>query len=197
MFMIEPYIRGRISLAIANYWTSNGFLTETNRNSGTLVAFDWSGDYLTEINTNIDLSDLETGGFGFDDFVYFLKQNMFTLLLGLRNLRYYENPSTEWIDRLKEILKSNVIDYDEYIIDKWPAPIPEFDVPDNVFILRYSFDPNSKIDALAANWYEFEEFMKNSEWKKYYKDIESEKKNRVIVFCSNVENFILHGEFIK
>jgi hypothetical protein len=39
--------------------------------------------------------------------------------------------------------------------------------------------------------------MKNSEWKKYYKDIESEKKNRVIVFCSNVENFILHGEFIK
>ena len=31
----------KISLEIANYWTSNDFLTETNKNCGTLVAFDW------------------------------------------------------------------------------------------------------------------------------------------------------------
>ena len=30
----------KISLEISNYWTSNDFLTETNKNSGTLVAFD-------------------------------------------------------------------------------------------------------------------------------------------------------------
>jgi len=30
-----------ISLEISNYWTSNDFLTESNKNCGTLVAFDW------------------------------------------------------------------------------------------------------------------------------------------------------------
>ena len=34
-----------ISLEISNYWTSNDFLTESNKNCGTLVAFDWVDDY--------------------------------------------------------------------------------------------------------------------------------------------------------
>ena len=186
-----------ISLDIANYWTSNDFLTESNKNCGTIVAFDWRKKYLSEINTNIDLSELEVKKFKFDVFVEFLKKNNFNFVLGLRNNNFFNNPSPEWTDTLKEILKSNEIDYDEYIIDNWPAPIPEFDVPDNIFILRYSYDPYNKVDALAANDFLFHEFIKESDWKKYYKEVDSKVKTRVIVFYSGTENLVLHDGFIK
>ena len=129
-----------VSLDIANYWVSNGYLTEANKNCGTLVAFDWRDDYLTEINTNIDLQELECENFKFDVLVEFLNKNNFTFVLGLRNISYEYNPSPEWTDKLKETLKSNEIDYDEYVVNIWPSEIPEFDIPDYVFILRYSFD---------------------------------------------------------
>ena len=196
----------KISLDIANYWASNDFLTEVNERCGTLIAFDWADGYLTEINTNIDLSELEVNNFKFDTLVDFLKKNNFTFVLGLRNITWSEkNPSPEWTDKLKEILKSNDIDYDEYIVQAWPSPISEFDVPDNVFILRYSYDDYSHIDKFAAHNFLFKDFMTNSEWKKYYKDIvlrygESEKykeKTRVIVLCSDIENLILHESFDK
>ena len=192
----------KISLDIANYWASNDFLTEVNERCGTLIAFDWADGYLTEINTNIDLSDLEVDGFKFNDFVNFLKKNNFTLVLGLRNVanlptRGNENPSSEWTDELKKILKFNKIDYDEYMINRWPAPIPKFDVPDNVFILRYSYDEHSKIDQLAAHSSLFKRFIKKSDWEKYYKDEVFVEKERVIVFCSELENLILHESFDK
>ncbi len=191
----------KISLEISNYWTSNGFLTESNKNCGTLVAFDWIDEddeyYLTEINTNIDLSDLETENFKFDVFIDFLKNNNFNHVLGLRNIAYQDNPSEEWTDKLKEMLKSNDIDYDEYVVDQWPSPIPEFDVPDNIFILRYSYDEYCKVDQLASSQYLFDEFIGKSEWKSYYKDIVSIEKNRVIVLCSDVEDLILHESFDK
>jgi len=182
-----------LSFDISNYWTSNDFLTESNKNCGTLVAFDWRDDYLTEINTNIDLGELESINFKFDELVQFLKNNNFNFVLGLRNIA--EGPSEEWTGKLKESLKSNEIDYDEYIIDTWPTPIPEFDVSDNIFILRYSYDENSKIDNLAAVQYLFEEFMKNSDWEKYYRDIKSDSRSRVIILCSDVENLILHDRY--
>ena len=184
-----------ISLDIANYWTSNNFLVELNKNCGTLVAFDWRDDYLTEINTNIDLGELESKNFKFDELIEFLKKNNFTFVLGLRNI--VEGPSEEWTDKLKETLKSNDIDYDEYIVQAWPSPISEFDVPDNVFILRYSYDDYSHIDKFAAHNFLFKDFMTNSEWKKYYKDVDSKEKMRVIVLCSDVENLILHESFDK
>jgi len=211
-------LREKYFLEIANYWTSNGFLTETNERCGTLVAFDMFEGYLTEINTNINLGELELDNFKFDVFVNFLKKNNFTFVLGLRNIAYSEkNPSTEWTDKLKETLEFNEIEYDEYMIDTWPYPIPEFDVPDNIFILRYSYDEYSKIDQLAAYKSNFSNFMntegalggKGSErWKNYYKDIESvhldyfEKthsidRTRVIVLCSDIENLILHESFDK
>ena len=187
-----------VSLDISDYWISNDFLTESNKNCGTLVAFDWLDGYLTEINTNIDLKGLECDNFKFDELVEFLKKNNFTFVLGLRNIVYAEeNPSPEWTDKFKEILKSNEIDYDEYIVDNWPAPIPEFDVPDNIFILRYSFDPYNKIDNFAAQNVLFKDFMIKSDWEKYYKDIDSEEKMRVVIFCSDIENLILHEGFDK
>ena len=207
----------KISLDIANYWTSNDFLTETNERCGTLVAFDWRNEddehYLTEINTNIDLNKTECENFKFDVFVDFLKKNNFTFVLGLRNVAFEDNPSPEWTDKFKEILKSNEIDYDEYVVDHWPLQIPEFDVPDNIFILRYSYDEYSRIDQFAASQYLFENFMK-SNWEKYYKniidyqiiygekyykdeDIVSIEKDRVIIFCSNIENLVLKDNFVK
>ena len=186
------------SLEIANYWTSNDFLTEANKNCGTLVAFDWRDEYLTEINTNIDLSKAECENFKFDTLVDFLKKNNFTFVLGLRNVLYSEeNPSPEWTDKLKKSLKSNEIEYDEYVVDEWPAPIPEFDIPDNIFILRYSYDEYSKIDQLAAYQNNFETFIKESDWKNYYKDKEFEERTRVIVLCNDVENLVLKDEFTK
>tara|TARA_R110000824_G_scaffold142872_4_gene310198 strand:- start:957 stop:1544 length:588 start_codon:yes stop_codon:yes gene_type:complete len=191
-----------ISLDIANYWASNDFLTESNKNCGNLVAFDWRKDYLTEINTNIDLSYLEVENFEFDIFVEFLKKNNFTFILGLRNVEFEYNPSPEWTDKLKETLKFNGIEYDEYIIGRYPTPIPQFDIPENVFILRYSFDPNNKIDNFASTPSLFKDFMENS-WKRYYKDtywmkdILSKDKTRVIVLCSDIENLILKEGFDK
>jgi hypothetical protein len=129
--------------------------------------------------------------------------------VGLRNIAYSENnPSTEWTDRLKETLEFNEIEYDEYLVDGWPYPIPEFDVPDNIFMLRYSYDEYSKIDQLAAYKNNFETFITESEWKSYYKNIESvhldyfEKthsinRTRVIVLCSDIENLILHESYVK
>jgi len=186
-----------ISLEISNYWISNDFLTESNKNCGTLVAFDWVDDYLSEINTNIDLNKTECKNFKFDTFVDFLKDNNFNHVLGLKNAAFGDNPSPVWTDKLKETLKSNSMDYDEYVVDKWPLRIPEFDIPDNIFILRYSFDEYSRVDQFASSQYLFEEFIEKSDWKSYYKDIVSIEKNRVIVFCNNIENLVLKDNFVK
>ena len=187
-----------VSLEIANHWSQEDFVTEVNKNCGTLVAFDWVEDFLADINTNIDLSELEVNNFKFDTLVDFLKKNNFTFVLGLRNITWSEkNPSPEWTDKLKEILKSNDIDYDEYIVQVWPSPVPEFDVPDNIFILRYSYDEYSKIDQLASSSYSFKSWIEESDWEKYYKNIKFEKKSRVVVFVSDIENLILHERYVK
>jgi hypothetical protein len=188
-----------ISLEIANHWTTNNYLTETNKNCGTLVAFDADDGYLNGINTNIDLGVLESKNFKYDDFIDFLKRNNFTFVLGLRNISCSENnPSPEWTDKLKESLKSNGVEYDEYIVDSWPSPIPEFDVPDNIFMLRYSYDEYSKIDQMSAKFSLFEDFIKNSIWVQFYKTyIVGVESKRVIVLCSDIENLILHESFVR
>tara|TARA_B100001250_G_C19788922_1_gene785491 strand:- start:155 stop:724 length:570 start_codon:yes stop_codon:yes gene_type:complete len=185
-----------ISLEISNYWVSNKYLTETNKKSGTLVAFDWENDYLTGINTNINLGELELKGFEFDTFVNFLNNNNFNFVLGLRN-ELQDNPNNRWTDKLKENLQSNKIGYDEYMVEIWPAPIPRFNVGDEVFILRYSYDEYSKIDTLASKKILFEKFLKDGDWSKHYKKENSKTKTRVIVLCSDIENLILHESFDK
>ena len=188
-----------ITLEIANYWVANDYLTEKNKNCGTLVAFDADDGYLNGINTNIDLGVLESKNFKYDDFIDFLKRNNFTFVLGLRNISCSENnPSPEWTDKLKESLKSNGVEYDEYIVDSWPSPIPEFDVPDNIFMLRYSYDEYSKIDQMSAKFSLFEDFIKNSIWVQFYKTyIVGVESKRVIVLCSDIENLILHESFVR
>ena len=89
------------------------------------------------------------------------------------------------------------MEYDEYITDKWPSPIPDFDVPDNVFVLRYAYDEYCKVDKLASSSYSIKSWIENSYWSGYYKKIESEEVVRVTVFCSMIENFILKGRTYK
>ena len=101
---MEKKSREEITLEISNYWLANDYFTERNKNCGTLVAFDWIGDYLSEINTNIDLGDVERINFYYDTFIEFLKNNKFTYVLGLRNIKYDDNPSTDWLNPLKEKL---------------------------------------------------------------------------------------------
>ena len=185
------------SLEISNYWTSSEYLTESNKKSGTLVAFDWENEYLTGINTNIDLGDSELTDFKFDTLIDFLKKNNFTFVLGLRNTAFDYNPTEEWTDKLKENLESNKIGYDEYMVETWPAPIPEFDVPDGIFILRYSYDEYSEIDKFAAVKVLFKQFMEKSDWEKYYKEEDTEEKTRVIVLVSDIENLVLHQGYTK
>ena len=178
------------TLEISNYLSQN-YLNESNKNSSVLVAFDWVENGLSEINTNIDLGFPELEDFKFDKFIKYLKDNNFIFVLGLRNIGYRDNPSPEWTEKLKKILKDNNIDYDEYIVDKYPTPIPEFDVPDNIFILRYTFDPQNKLDELAANPFLFEKCMLNSKWSEYYTKSTSDEKIRFIVLCGKSESLIL------
>jgi len=189
----------KLSLDISNSWVANNMLTDANR--GTFVAFDWRKEdgkyYLTEINTNIDLGAIESENFKYYRFIHFLKENNFNFVLGLRNNDFFNNPSEEWTDKLKESLESNEMEYDEYITDKWPSPIPDFDVPDNVFVLRYAYDEYCKVDKFASSLYSFKSWIEKSYWSGYYKKIESEEVVRVTVFCSMIENFILKGRTYK
>ena len=79
------------------------------------MAFDWLNDKLIEINTNIDL-DSELKHFQFDYFKDFIQKNNFNFVLGLRD-GTISNPSDEWTEKLSNVLKSDNIDYDEYIVD--------------------------------------------------------------------------------
>jgi len=186
-----------VSLEIANYWTSSKMFQENNTNCGALIAFDWYGDCLSEINTNIDLHDLEIDNFKFHSLIYFIAENNFNYILGLRNVRYKNNPSESWTNKLKEHLNINSLDYDEYVVQPWPTSIPEFDVPDNIFILRYSFNPDNKIDDLAAKNTLFKDWILKSDWEdKFIEKSELEKK-RVIVLVSDIENLVLHNGYVK
>ena len=188
----------KVSVDIANYWRDSQYITESNKNAGVIVAFDWLNDKLIEINTNIDLSDIELKYFKFDTLSNFIHKNNFNFVLGLRD-GTISNPSDEWTEKLSNVLKSNDIDYDEYKVDVWPTPIPEFDVRENIFVLRYAYDEYSKMDGFASNNSKFKEWIEGSGWSNYFggtiKSIYV--KRRVIVLCSDVGNLILSDEFSK
>ena len=96
-------------------------------------------------------------------------------------------------------LKSNDIDYDEYLVDVWPTPIPEFDIEKNIFVLRYAYDEYSKIDKFASNNSKFKKWIEGSEWSNYFGGTINSiyVKRRVIVLCSDVGNLIMDDGFSK
>ena len=66
-----------------------------------------------------------------------------------------------------------------------------------IFILRYSYDESNRVDTFASSQYLFENFMKKSDWEKYYKHKDSTSRTRIICFCSDVKVFLLAKEFKK
>ena len=83
-------------------------------------------------------------------------------LLVLRNIDHMPLPSDVWINKLKDYLSAENIEYSEYIVDSYPSPIPEFDVPENVYILRLSYNPHSKFDYYAAQHEIFIDFLEEN-----------------------------------
>ena len=96
---MEKKSREEITLELSNYCLANDYFTERNKNCGTLVAFDWIGDYLSEINTNIDLGDVERINFYYDTFIEFLKNNSVVLVL-----TDYEYDFKDYIETYKEFI---------------------------------------------------------------------------------------------
>ena len=218
-----------ISLEIAKYWGTDKFLSGEsfgargkewggNENCGTFVAFDWREDddeeyYLTDVNTNIDLGEVELEHFEFDKFLTFLNTNGFTNVLGIRVKG--SEIRRGWYDMFLKSLKMNEnlgwkeyypeIEYDEYILEHWTSPLPSFGISDKTFILRFSYDSHNGIDQMASTQGYFETFVRNSDWNQHYKinppyiqinGLQTAKK-RVIVFCSTVETLLVTDGFDK
>ena len=174
-----------ISLEIANHLISE--ITEANKNCGTLVGFDWVDDNLCDMNTNLILSNYEISSIDFDMLSSFFNENNFDRVLGIRtDFDNMTNPSEKWTKMLVDSLDKKNISYDEYLIRDWPFIIPKFDVSKNVFIFRYGFNENNKIDYLSKYKNEFSNFMENSRWGKFYKKVNTDYKKRIIVLCSDI-----------
>ena len=80
------------------------------------------------------------------------------------------------------------------------TPIPEFDIGQNIFVLRYAaYDEYSKMDGLRSNNSKFKEWIEGSEWSNYFGGTINSiyVKRRVIVLCSDVGNLILDDGFSK
>ena len=178
-------LSSNISLEIANHLIRE--ITETNKNCGTLVGFDWVDDNLCDMNTNLLLSDNEISSIDFDRFSSFFNENNFDRVLGIRtDFDNMTNPSKKWSKKLVGSLVKKNISYDEYLIRDWPFIIPKFDVSKNVFILRYGFNENNKIDYLSKYKNEFSNFIENSKWNKFYEKNNTEHYRRIIILCSDI-----------
>jgi len=176
-----------ICLEIANHFIKEKYFNEKNNNCGTLVGFDWVDDNLCDINTNLLLSDNEISSIDFNSFSSFFDKNNFNRVLGIRtDFDNMTNPSKKWTQKLVDSLYENNISYDEYLIRDWPFIIPKFDISKNVFILRYGFDENNKVDYFAKFRNKFSDFIENSKWKKIYKKNDTDYKKRIIVLCSDI-----------
>ena len=180
-----------ISLQISNHFSKN-LQNEANQNTGVIVGFDWVNDKLVEINTNIDLNEGHIEGFDFVGLVKFLKDNNFKSILGLKNKGFEKNPSEKWIEHLSKNLSDNDMKYSSYSVGTWPSPIPKFNLTQKDFVLRYSFDPQNRIDELASNQHLFEKFIKHTKWKKYYSKDSNQDKKRIIILCfQKYDNILL------
>ena len=194
-----------ISVDICNDWISRGFFKESNKNCSPLVAFDWieqnDTSYLIDFNTNIDLKDSIVDTFLFDNFIDFLNSNNYKNVLGLRNTGYLGNPSKKWTSKLKDSLQDSNIEYDEFLVNRWPEPMPVFEVDDELFMLRYSFDEYSPIDKFASSNQMFANFMSRTNWSEKFKasqDLDEWKghqKYRVIVLINDNQSLLLHNEY--
>jgi hypothetical protein len=139
------------------YWSGMG------DNHGVIVGYDWvphSGSLkLLEFNTNIHVTQAKTLDPAIE---WFKEKNYNTIVLVVRNDSGMEIPNSSVVNEFTASLQNNGLTASIYTQEAWPSPVPEFDVPDNVFILRFGFDSASPIDYLASDKREFRNFASSS-----------------------------------
>ena len=140
------------------YWTGKG------NNHGVIAGYDWipsSGSLkLLEFNTNIQ-TPTETNFL--DNAVTWWKANNYdTIVLVTRDETGNVMPPLNIVGDITASLASEGFTSSIYVQDPYPTPVPDFDVPDNVFILRFGFDSASPIDYLASDKREFRNFASSS-----------------------------------
>ena len=153
-----PFLTG----SNAQYWAGKG------NNCGVIAGYDWvpsSGSLkLIEFNTNIRTPPEPNF---LDNAVTWWKANNYdTIVLvtrdetgnGLDNVM----PPLSIVGDITASLASDGFSSSIYVQDQWPAPNPNFDVPNTTFVLRFGFDSASPIDYLASDKREFRNFASSS-----------------------------------
>ena len=132
-------------------------------NEGVLIAYDFIPSNkklkLLEMNTNIGIFKEYIPYFDFNGFSSFCKKNKYKKVIGVVNKHWYNRgygtrsstPSRDFMSLLESMLHKCGVKFELFSAPKYPESIPEIDTDKNTFILRFSFDPDSKIDSLAAD----------------------------------------------
>ena len=140
------------------YWTGKG------NNHGVIAGYDWvpsSGSLkLLELNTNIQTPP-ETNFL--DSAVTWWKANNYdTIVLVTRNEEGTVIPSLNLVGDITASLDIDGFTSSIYVQPSYPTPVPDFDVPNTTFVLRFGFDSASPIDYLASDKREFRNFASSS-----------------------------------
>lgn len=140
------------------YWTGKG------NNHGVIAGYDWvpsSGSLkLLELNTNIQTPS-ETNFL--DSAVTWWKANNYdTIVLVTRNEEGTVMPPLNLVGDITASLDIDGFTSSIYVQPSYPTPVPDFDVPNTTFVLRFGFDSASPIDYLASDKKEFRNFASSS-----------------------------------
>jgi hypothetical protein len=149
-----PFLTG----SNAKYWAGKG------NNYGVIAGYDWvpsSGSLkLVEFNTNIQTPPEPNF---LDNAVTWWKANNYdTIVLVTRNEEGNVMPPLNIVGNITASLQSDGLTSSIYVQDEYPAVVPDFDVPNTTFVLRFGFDSASPIDYLASDKREFRNFTTGS-----------------------------------
>ena len=149
-----PFLTG----SNAKYWAGK------SNNCGVIAGYDWipsSGSLkLIEFNTNIQTPP-ETNFL--DSAVTWWKANNYdTIVLVTRNETGNVQPPLNIVGDITASLAGNGLTSSIYVQDEYPAVVPDFDVSNTTFVLRFGFDSASPIDYLASDKREFRNFTTGS-----------------------------------
>ena len=135
-------------------------------NHGVIIAYDFIPTNkelkLLEMNTNVGIFKEYIPYFDFLALSKFCRTNGFKKVIGVINTEWYNRggwtgkgrhstPSQDFMGLLETMLSTSGIKFELLSAPKYPAPIPEIDIDDNTFVVRFAFDPESKIDKMAAD----------------------------------------------
>ena len=133
------------------------------KNHGVIIAYDFIPSNkelkLLEMNTNVGIFKEYIPYFDFLELSKFCRKNRFNKVIGVISKQWYNRgwldrystPSKDFMTLLENMLQSSGIEFELFPAPKYPEPIPKIDIDERTFVLRFSFDPESKIDGMAAD----------------------------------------------